>query len=77
MSPENLGKVDPTEFIVSLLKRAGRPITTKEVNEEAEKALVRCPDSTVIFLNRLRLRGIIKGELSKERRGWVWWVEDH
>lgn len=76
MSSRDQGGVDAAEFIVSLLKEAGRPLTTREVQEAAEKALVQCPDSTVLFLNRLRLRGIIKGELSREKRGWVWWVED-
>ena len=76
MSSRDQGGVDAAEFIVSLLKEVGRPLTTREVQEAAEKALVQCPDSTVLFLNRLRLQGIIKGELSREKRGWVWWVED-
>jgi len=68
--------VDPAEFIVSLLNKAGRPLTTREVQESAEKALIQCPDSTVVFLNKLRLKGIVKGELSKEKRSWIWWVEN-
>lgn len=76
MSPGNRGGVDAAEFIVSLLKKVGRPLTTREVQEAAEKALIQCPDSTVLFLNRLRLQGLVKGELSREKRGWVWWVED-
>ncbi|RJS89130.1 hypothetical protein CW700_05460 [Candidatus Bathyarchaeota archaeon] len=67
---------DPEEFVVSLLREAGRPLTTREIQEAAERALVQCPDSTVVFLNRLRLRGVIRGRLSRERRAWVWWVED-
>jgi hypothetical protein len=63
-------------LILSLLRSAGRPMTTREVQEETEKRMVRCPDSTAVFLNRLRLRGLIKGERSRDRRGWIWWVED-
>ncbi len=61
-------------LIIDLLKEAGRPLTTREVQEETQKRLVRCPDSTVVFLNKLRLKGVIHGEMSKERRGWIWWV---
>jgi len=76
LSPRTLSEADASEFIISLLKKAGRPMTTREVQEAAEGALVQCPDSTVLFLNRLRLQGVIKGELSREKRGWVWWIED-
>lgn len=61
-------------MIIQLLKEANRPLTTREVQAETEKRLVRCPDSTVVFLNNLRIKGLVKGEMSKERRGWIWWV---
>ena len=67
---------EAVDLILSTLRSAGRSLTTREVQEETEKRMVRCPDSTAVFLNRLRLRGIVRGERSKERRGWVWWVED-
>ena len=63
-------------LILRVLREAGRPLTTREVQAETERRLVRCPDTTAVFLNRLRINGIIKGERSKERRGWIWWVED-
>jgi hypothetical protein len=62
------------QLIIQLLKDAGRPLTTREVQAETQKKLVRCPDSTAVFLNKLRLRGVVHGEMSKERRGWIWWV---
>ncbi len=62
------------KLIIDLLLQAGRPLTTREVQEETQKRLVRCPDSTVVFLNKLRIKGVIHGEMSKERRGWIWWV---
>lgn len=64
------------DLILQVLREAGRPLTTREVQAEAERRLVRCPDTTAVFLNRLRINCIIKGERSKERRGWIWWVED-
>ena len=63
------------ELVLSILKAAGKPLTTKEIEEETRKRLVQCPDKTPIFLNRLRLKGAIKGQLSPERHGWIWWVE--
>jgi hypothetical protein len=62
------------QLIIQLLRDAGRPLTTREVQEETQKRLVRCPDSTVVFLNKLRIRGVVHGEMSKERRGWIWWI---
>jgi len=66
---------EAVEMILTILKEAGRPLTTREVQDETESRLVRCPDSTVAFLNRLRRQGAINGERSKERRGWIWWVD--
>jgi len=67
---------DAVEHILSVLRDAGKPLTTRQVQAETEKRRVRCPDSTVVFLNRLRIKGLIHGERSRERRGWIWWVED-
>ncbi len=62
------------DAILGILKKAGEPITTREVGEEMQKLQLRCPDSTIVFLNRLRKSGHINGERSKEKRGWIWWV---
>jgi len=67
---------DAIELILSVLRRAVRPMTTREVQEETKKRMVRCPDSTAVFLNKLRLSGLIKGERSSDKREWIWWVED-
>jgi len=75
MEPMRLEGEEAVEYIIRVLKEAGRPLTTREVQEATERQRVRCPDSTVVFLNRLRNQGFIKGERSKERRGWVWWIE--
>ena len=62
------------QTILGILSRAGKPITTREVGEEMQKLQLRCPDSTIVFLNKLRKNGVIHGERSKERRGWIWWI---
>ncbi len=66
---------EAVDLILQVLVEAGRPLTTREVQAETEKRRVRCPDSTVVFLNRLRIKGLINGERSRERKGWIWWVE--
>jgi hypothetical protein len=75
MSVRSLSEEEAIQLVLSILKAAGKPLTTKEIEEEARKKLVQCPDKTPIFLNRLRLKGTIKGQLSPERRGWIWWIE--
>ncbi len=67
---------EAVDLILEILGEAGGPLTTRQVQEETERKLVRCPDSTVVFLNKLRRKGVINGEMSRERRGWIWWVED-
>ena len=66
---------EATQQVLAILREAGRPLSTREISEETRKRLVRCPDATIVFLNRLRQRGVIYGERSKEFRGWVWWVD--
>jgi hypothetical protein len=75
MTVRRLEGNEAVDLILQVLKTAGKPLTTREVQRETEKRVVRCPDSTAVFLNRLRIKGVINGEHSRERRGWVWWVE--
>ena len=75
MSVRSLSEEEAIQLVLSILKAAGKPLTTKEIEEETRKKLVQCPDKTPIFLNRIRLKGAVKGQLSPERRGWIWWIE--
>jgi hypothetical protein len=75
MSLRRLSESEAVELIISILRTAGKPLTTREIEEETRKRMVSCPDKTPIFLNRLRLKGIVKGRLSAEKRAWIWWVE--
>ncbi|UCC27939.1 MAG: hypothetical protein JSW29_00320 [Candidatus Bathyarchaeota archaeon] len=75
VSFKRLSEDEAVELIVSLLRTASQPLTTREIEEKTRKRRVSCPDRTPVFLNRLRLRGVVKGQLSVERRAWIWWVE--
>ena len=75
MSVKRLSEHEAVELILSILRAAGKPLTTREIETETRKRVVSCPDKTPIFLNRLRLKGIVKGQLSVEKRAWIWWVE--
>ena len=76
MESRRVEEQEAVDVIIEILRNAGKPLSTRDIQKETQKRLVRCPDSTIVFLNRLRLKGVIKGERSKERRGWIWWVED-
>jgi len=75
MGLKRLSKDEAVDLIISILKTAGKPLTTREIEEETRKRMVSCPDKTPVLLNRLRLKGIVKGQLSVEKRAWIWWVE--
>jgi predicted transcriptional regulator len=66
---------EAVQAILGILREAGEPLTTREVVEEMQKLQLRCPDSTIVFLNRLRRKDLIQGMRSKERRGWIWWID--
>ena len=74
MEPRILRGDEADKLIIQLLKDAGKPLTSREVQAETEKRLVRCPDTTVVYLNKLRINGTIKGEMNKEKRAWIWWI---
>jgi len=75
MSARRLGGREATEIILGILRKAKAPLTTREIEEETQKLLVSCPDNTPVFLNRLRIQGVVEGRLSREKRGWIWWVK--
>ena len=75
MSLKKLSEKEAVEIILSILKKAEKPLSTRDIEGETRKLLVTCPDNTPVFLNKLRLKGVIKGQLSPERRAWIWWIE--
>jgi len=66
-------KVGPA-LIVSILREAKRPLTTKELQMEVLKVNPHCVSSNVIVLNLMRISGAIKGRHMEN--SWTWWVED-
>jgi hypothetical protein len=74
MEPRILRGDEADKLIIQLLKDAGKPLTSREIQTETEKRLVRWVDTTVVYLNRLRINGVIKGEMNKEKRAWLWWI---
>ena len=70
-------KKDDSDFIItSILKEAGGPLTTRELQNEVRKVRSFCPSSSVVGLNLLRIAGAIKGKGSEEKKGWIWWIDD-
>lgn len=66
--------MDPSEaedMVLRLLAENG-PMTTMDVEKAASESKRRCPDQTVLFLTKMRMKGLIRGEVSQERRGWLW-----
>ena len=57
-------------FVIRLLKEQG-PQSTMQIETLARKEHKRCPDQTVIFLMKMKKKGVIRGEASLEKKGWV------
>ncbi len=66
-------KVGP-ELIVSILRDANRPLTTRELQEEVHKHVTFCVSDSIVALNLLRISGVIRGKRN-ENGSLVWWVE--
>jgi hypothetical protein len=66
-----MNEPEAEEFVLTLLKERGS-LTTMEIERLARKDRKRCPDQTVIFLTKMRKKGLIRGEASLEKKGWLW-----
>ena len=75
MNLRKLGEKEAIEIILDILKKTEDPLTTREIEDKTKKLLVSCPDNTPVFLNRLRIQGVVEGQLSREKRGWIWWIK--
>jgi repressor of nif and glnA expression len=73
--PEVLNEKDAEKMILSVLGKADGPLTTRKIEEIVQGKGKQCPDSAVRFLNKMRYKDKIKGELSMEHKGWIWWIE--
>ena len=59
--------------IIQILKC--QEMTTKEIQLALGPVVGQCPDEIARELARMRHQGLIKGEVSQEKGGWVWWME--
>jgi hypothetical protein len=67
-------KIGP-ELIVSILREAKKPLTTRQLQLETQKLVPHCVSSNVVVLNLMRIRGMIKGKRTEDG-SWIWWIED-
>lgn len=73
MSPsgDSMTSTEAEVYVLSILRDRG-PLSTMEIERIASLDDKRCPDQTVVFLTKMRGKGLIEGAVSMERRGWVW-----
>ena len=69
--PLVMNEPEAEEFVLRLLKVRGS-LSTMEIERLARKDHRRCPDQTVIFLTKMRKKGLIRGDASLEKKGWLW-----
>jgi len=66
------------QMVVEALRGAmgdGR-YTTRQMEDMLDSFFgYRCPDDLSRSLNKLRLMGLICGEVDREQACWVWWVD--
>ncbi len=70
-APKVMSEREAEDYVLDLLRSRGS-MTTMEIEDESAKGRRRCPDQTVIFLTKMKRKGMVLGEVSIERRGWLW-----
>lgn len=52
-------------------------VTTSEATDRlADLFDKRCPDDLARMFTKLRKKGLLKGEVSSDRGGWIWWADE-
>lgn len=72
--PQEMSENEAEKFVIELLQ-THESLTTRQIEEEASSRNRTCPDAIIRFLNKMKLKGMIKGKLSVEHRGWIWYIE--
>ncbi|NVM52334.1 MAG: hypothetical protein HWN66_01440 [Candidatus Helarchaeota archaeon] len=62
-----------TKAILLTLESSKKPMKTEEIQKVLDE--IDCPDIPPLLLNKLRLRGVIKGKLDLKQKAWLWWIE--
>lgn len=70
-SVEVMTPSEAEDLVLKLLAENG-PMTTMDIERAASASSRRCPDQAVLFLTKMKSKGLIRGEVSHERRGWLW-----
>ena len=71
---KRMSEKEAEERVIALLRERGE-MTSFEIDAFFKDRDEECPDGLVAFLARMKTRGKIKGEVAKEKRGWVWWAD--
>ena len=66
---------DESTLLHVLQKRTGSKLSASEIEAEVKEEELHCPDDFVRTLNRMRLKGTIRGELDRQSGSYVWWVD--
>ena len=67
------GKIG-SELIISILKEADQPLTTRQLQDEVKKVVSFCLADSIIALNLMRIKGTINGKRTEDKK-WVWWID--
>ncbi len=52
-------------------------LTTREISARLESRLgYRCPDDLAKTLTKLKSAGKVKGQVSIDAGGWIWWISN-
>lgn len=68
----------PDDLLPMIYEALGNDrVTTAEAAARLEEAFrYRCPDDLAKTFNRFKREGYLKGKVSFEDGGWIWWVDD-
>lgn len=66
------------ELLTMIWKAFGNDrITTAEAASRLEEVFkYKCPDDLAKTLNKYKKEGLVKGKISFEDGGWIWWIDD-
>ncbi len=68
-----LFKKESEDAVLKLLSEHGE-MSTKEVEDAVAEMGVKCSETIVRLLKKLQYEGKVEGGISREKRGWGWWL---
>ena len=68
----------PEDVVVLIWEALGEErLTTREASDRLDHLFsYRCPDDIAKTLSKMRKAGLIKGEISMDAGGWIWWADE-